>query len=140
MHHGDDDDQYVLSDEGSVEPEPLSRLTPRRQGPIVIIVTLLVTVVVVSLLLREVWYQVQVVKLGYEMTSLHRERRNLMEERRKLTLEAAVNTRTDRMELVAQETVGLEPLRPDQILIVRAMSAGGERESPPTAPADDAGP
>ena len=117
-----------LDRDDDVEETPLgsafTSLTPRRQGPIVIVVTLLVTIVVVSLLLREVWYQVQVVKLGYEMTSLHRERRSLMEERRKLTLEAAVNTRTDRMEEVARETLGLEPLRPDQILIVRSDERG----------------
>ena len=74
----------------------------------------------------------QVVKLGYEMTSLHRERRSLMEERRKLTLEAAVSTRSDRMEQVARETVGLEPLRPDQIIIVRVDDAPAEAAERPT--------
>ena len=121
----DEDEAGALEAPGLIKR---GALTPRRQGPIVIVVTLLVTSMVVSLLLREVWYQVQVVKLGYEMTTLNRERRGLMEERRKLKLEAAVNTRTERVEHLVRDSVGLEPIRPDQIIYVSSDRATALKE------------
>src|SRR5690606_6400083 len=52
----------------------IKHLTPSRQGPVVLALTLLTTSLIVSLLLTEVWYRVQITHLGYEMTELTQER------------------------------------------------------------------
>ncbi len=99
-------------------PQGQVQLTPWQQGPLVVLVTLLITGLVVSVLLLQVWHRVRIVELGYKMTALTKERRMLLEERERLGIEAAVSTRTERLEQVARDSLDLHPFRPDQIITV----------------------
>lgn len=100
-------------------PEKTERLTSTRQGPMVVLVTLLTTALVVGLLLMEVWYRVGVVNMGYEMTQLTRERQRLLEERKRIKIEATVNARTERLDQIARDSLHLEPVRGQQVIAVR---------------------
>jgi cell division protein FtsL len=93
------------------------RLTSARQGPMVIILTLLVTSFVVGVLINQVWHKVKVVELGYEMTRLTHERQKLMARQERLLLETSVQLRTERLDQVARKQ-GLVPVQPKQILRV----------------------
>lgn len=120
-----DEDEALDIDLDDAEPkapsrtsEALRQLTPSRQGVIVIALTLMTTSLVVGLLLTEVWYRVQITELGYEMTDLTRERQRLFDERKKLEIEETVNTRTERLDKIARDSLGLEPIHADQIIKV----------------------
>jgi len=85
-----------------------------------IVGALLATMAVVSLLLIHVWSRYRVVHLGYEVSTLSREREDLLEEQRRLRIEYQILTRTDRIEPVARRQLGLIAPRVDQILFVPA--------------------
>lgn len=122
MNHEDDvSSESPLGEAGggSRLPDIDLRLTPWRQGNLTLLVTLLVTSLVVGVLLLQVRHRVRIVELGYEMTELTRDRRQLLEERERLRIEAAISTRTERLDKVARESLGLEPFRPDQIIKVK---------------------
>lgn len=76
--------------------------------------------VVTSLLGVHVWNQYRITELGYEISNVTSEHRRLMEENKKLSIEVAVQGRTERMTEVARERFGLQPTEPDQ---VRTLSA-----------------
>lgn len=106
-------------------------LTPWRQGPLVVLMTLAVTSLVVGVMLFQVWNRVQVYQLGYQMTELTRERRQLLEERERLRIEAAVSSRTERLDKLARESLGLRPFTPDQVLMVdgvKTAARGGSAQ------------
>jgi len=86
-----------------------------RIGAVVAVVT-----VVTVLLGVHVWNQYRITRLGYEISEVTTEHRRLMEENKKLSIEVAVQGRTERMTAVARERFGLQPLGPDQ---VRRLSA-----------------
>lgn len=111
---------HRLSDARAAALRELRSLTPRRQEAVVLVLTLLVVTLLTGLLLREVWYRVQITKLGYEMTDLTWERQRLMDERKKLQVEGTYQTRTERLERVARQGLGLKPLRQEQIIQVGA--------------------
>lgn len=94
------------------------QLTSSHQGAIVVALTLLTVSLVVGLLLTEVWYRVQITQVGYQMTDLTRERQRLFDERKKLEVEETVNSRTERLDKIARESLGLEPIHADQIIKV----------------------
>jgi cell division protein FtsL len=116
----------MIDPEGKVE----GRLTSLRQGPLVVSMTLLVTSMVVGVLLLQVYHRVRIVDLGYQMTELTEERRRLMEERERLRIEAAVSTRTERLDKVARETLGLRPYRPNQVLKVQPTQRASRGDAP----------
>ena len=72
----------------------------------------------VGLLICEVWYRIETVNHGYYMTRLTRERQQLLEDRKKLQIEATVNARTERIDQIARDSLGLESVRKDQIIEV----------------------
>ncbi len=114
-------------EEPRIEVPEIKQLTPWRQGPLVVLMALVVTSLLVSVLLLQVWHSVQIVDLGYQMTELTEDRRHLMEERERLRIEAAVSTRTERLDKIARETLRLRPYRPEQVIRVervRTASAG----------------
>jgi cell division protein FtsL len=82
----------------------------------VVLVTLLTTGLVVGLLLMEVWYRIGVVNMGYEMTRLTRERQQLLEDRKRLKIEATVNARTERVDQIGRGSLGLVSVRVDQVV------------------------
>ncbi len=106
-----------------------ARLTPRVQDTLVVLGTLLITSLIVSILLLQVWNRVQVFELGYQMTELTREREALMEEQKRLRVEAVISSTTERLDKVAREDLGLRPIMPGQVILVgdrRTASVDGE--------------
>jgi len=76
---------------------------------------LLAVSVASSLLLFHVWNQYQITHLGYEISRVTNEHRELLEENKKLSIEVAVQGRTERMAEVARARFGLQPVSPGQI-------------------------
>lgn len=78
-----------------------------------------------GLLMFHVYTQYQIVELGYEIADVTHEHRRLLEQNKKLAIEAAVVGRTERISSVARDRFGLEPVRPEQVrmLGIDAMSA-----------------
>ncbi len=68
-----------------------------------------------SLLVFHVWNEYQITHLGYEIARVTREHQELLEENKKLSIEVAVQGRTERMTEVARTHFGLQPVNPGQI-------------------------
>lgn len=86
---------------------------------------LLIVGVPSAIFLFHVWNEYRIVQIGYEIAEVTREHRVLLEENKKLSIEAAVQGRTDRMAALAREQFGLEQVRAHQIVNVR-VEAGDE--------------
>lgn len=71
-----------------------------------------------SALIWHVWHEYRIVHLGYEIAAVTQEHRNLLEENKKLSVEAAILGRSDRVTGVAREQFGLQLARPDQITVL----------------------
>lgn len=67
------------------------------------------------ILMVHVWNQYRIVQLGYEIAEVTQEHRRLLERNKKLSIEAAVVGRTERLAVVARERYGLEPVGPRQV-------------------------
>ncbi len=99
---------------------------PEYSGPIVrrglgkVVGALIATLVVVALLLVHVWSRYRVLSLGYELSELTTEREQLLEENRRLRIEARVLMRADRLKPIARRQLGLIAPAPENILYVRA--------------------
>ena len=120
-----------MEDNARNRPDPRdsegSKLTPGGQGALVVLGTLLITGLIVGVLLLQVWNRVQVFELGYQMTALTRERQQLLEQRERLRIEMVVSSTTERLDKVAREDLGLQPIHAHQIVLVeerRNASAG----------------
>jgi cell division protein FtsL len=87
---------------------------------------------VAGLLMFHVWNQYRIVQLGYEIADVTHEHRRLIEQNKKLSIEAAVVGRTERLSDVARERYGLQPIKPEQVRSLRVDVAEGESvmESP----------
>lgn len=72
-----------------------------------------------SLLLFHVWNEYRIVSIGYEIADVTREHRALLEDHKKLSIEAAVQGRTERIASVARTQFGLEQVRPHQVVTIR---------------------
>lgn len=80
----------------------------------------------VAILLFHVWTQFQITSLGYEVAEQTREHRQLIEENRKLSIEATYQGRTERVLSVAQDQFGLQPMQPEQVVPVDIQRASGD--------------
>jgi cell division protein FtsL len=87
---------------------------------------------VVGLLMFHVWNQYRIVELGYEIADVTHEHRQLIEQNKKLAIEAAVVGRTERLSNVARDRYGLQPVQPEQVRTLRADVADGN--GVPTSP------
>ena len=81
---------------------------------------LLVVAIPTSLLLFHVWNQYRITEMGYELAEVTSEHRDLMEENKKLSVEARLQGRSDRVSEVARNQFGLEAMRPGQIITVES--------------------
>lgn len=72
----------------------------------------------VAMLFFHVWTRYQITDLGYEVAEQTRTHRALIEEKRKLSIEAAYQGRNDRVLALAREKFGLEELQPSQVIQV----------------------
>jgi cell division protein FtsL len=93
---------------------------PRRRVWTSVVAALLATTALVSLLLVHVWSRYRVLDLGYQVSTMSRERETLLEEQRRLQIEVQVLTRTERLEPVARRQMALIQPMPHQILYVPA--------------------
>lgn len=74
----------------------------------------------VCLLLAHLYTQYRISHLGYRIAEVTREHRRLMEDNKKLRIEAAIQGRQGRLEAVARERFGLEPVSPEQVILIDA--------------------
>jgi cell division protein FtsL len=86
---------------------------------------LVLVAIPVGILLFHVWGQYRITKLGYEVAEQTSEHRSLIEEQRKLTIEATFQGRSERVLTVAKERFGLEPMHPEQVIQVEPNAADG---------------
>ncbi len=77
-----------------------------------------------------VWNQYRITNLGYEIAQVTHEHRRLIEEHKKLSIEVAVQGRTERMSEVARERFGLQPVAPNQVQTLE-LPAKLERDANP---------
>lgn len=80
-----------------------------------------------ALLMVHVWNQYRIMHIGYEIADVTSEHQRLLEQNKKLAIEAAVVGRTERLSDVARERYGLVPVQPDQVRLVAL-----DREDRPT--------
>ena len=66
-----------------------------------------------------VWSRIQVIQLGYEISSALKEERTLNGGNKKLRLEIATLKSYARIEKVAAEELGMAKPRPDQVIVIR---------------------
>lgn len=93
------------------------------------VLTLLAVVAIpVAILMTHVSNQYRVAHLGYDIAATTKTHQKLLEENRKLRIEAAVQGRTERMSTMARAQFGLEPTRPNQIILVRTKDASRPSE------------
>ena len=72
-----------------------------------------------GLLISHVWTQYQITEVGYNIASVTSEHRELLEENKKLTVEARMQGRSDRVAEVAIQEFGLEQMSPEQLVEVQ---------------------
>ncbi len=77
-----------------------------------------------SLLLLHVSNQYRITEVGYEIADVTGEYRQLLEENKKLTVEARVQGRSERVAEVGRRQFGLEETRPEQVITVELESPG----------------
>lgn len=79
----------------------------------------LIVGVPMGILLFHVWHEYRIVDLGYQIADVTSEHRAMLEEHKKLSIEATVQGRTERIATVAREQFGLEQVRPHQVFTIR---------------------
>lgn len=79
---------------------------------------LILLAVPTGLLLFHVWNQYRITELGYEIAEVTTEHRALLEENKKLTVEARLQGHSDRVSEVAKYQFGLQEAHPDQFITV----------------------
>lgn len=72
----------------------------------------------VSIFMGHLRVKQQITHNGYQIAQATHEHRQLIEENKKLSIEAAIQGRSDRVVSLAKERFGLEPARHEQILII----------------------
>ncbi|SRR5690554_2020203 len=76
-----------------------------------------------GILLFHVWHEYRIVNLGYQIADVTSEHRTILEDHKKLSIEAAVQGRTERIASVAREQFGLEQVRPHQVFTIRLLDS-----------------
>lgn len=71
-----------------------------------------------AILMNHIHTQYQITQAGYDIAKVTRKHRRLMEDNKKLAIEAAVQGRTERMTNMARDQFNLEPTRPEQIYVI----------------------
>lgn len=88
-------------------------------------IMLLVALVAIpaSLLLGHLHTRYEISQAGYDIAKVTRTHRKLMEENKKLSIEAAVLGRTERMSDMARDRFGLVPTRPERVYKISLEAA-----------------
>jgi cell division protein FtsL len=74
--------------------------------------------VLIGLCLAQVWLQLQVTRLGYELSDARRVQLRLEHERRELEIELATLRAPGRIDALARERLGMTPPRPGQVVVL----------------------
>ena len=82
----------------------------------------LVVAVPTALLLFHVWNQYRITEVGYQIAEVTTEHRNLLEENKRLTVEARIQGRSDRVSTVARQQFNLREAHPDQIITIAPVA------------------
>lgn len=85
---------------------------------VVVAKVMLVVAVPTSLLVVHVWNQFRVAQMGYEIAEATSEHEQLLEEQKKLTVEARLQGRSDRVSEMARQQFDLRVPEPDQFVTV----------------------
>lgn len=83
----------------------------------------------IAMLFFHVWTRYQITDLGYEVAEQTRTHRQLIEEQRKLSIEATFQGRSDRVLGLAREKFGLQELQPSQVIQVEQLAQNDAPES-----------
>ncbi|MBF8254620.1 MAG: putative membrane protein [Deltaproteobacteria bacterium] len=79
---------------------------------------LLLSFCLVGVVLLHVWLRLQVVRLGYALSSTSKLQSQLEQERRELTVELATLTAPDRLEAMARKRLGLVAPEKGQVIVL----------------------
>lgn len=103
-------------------PRPLHQDRPtrrirhqRRRTPLA---TSLVFLALVAIVLVHVWLRLQVVHMGYVLSTTSKLQNRLEQENRELKVELATLTSPDRLEAMARKRLGLAPPEKGQVIIL----------------------
>jgi cell division protein FtsL len=88
-----------------------------RKGNLVFLALFLLFLIGASLVY--VWSRIQVIQAGYEISNAVKSGRNLVEENKRLRVEAASLKSHARIERIATEELGMSKPRSDQVIIIR---------------------
>ncbi|HEX9860317.1 MAG TPA: cell division protein FtsL [Nitrospirota bacterium] len=92
---------------------------------------LLFGIMVCSFLVLYVWQRVNVIRVGYEVEELKKEKAELSKSREMLNIEAATLTSPDRVERIATASLGMKVPEECQVVLVKRVGAGGGNVADP---------
>lgn len=138
----DEADGLVLADEliGALESEereqqPERTLRPRasqsRRGWVVFLIAIAFALTAAAV--AHVWVRLRVIHLGYQISRGSMEEQRLLEQHKRLELEAAVLRQPGRIEQIARERLGMARPDPERIHVIRiapAQASPPDREAP----------
>ncbi len=90
---------------------------------VVISKIMIVVAIPTALLLLHVWNQYRITELGYQIAEVTSEHRQLLEENKKLTVEARIQGHSERVSEVAQQQFGLQKPHPSQVITIDTESS-----------------
>jgi len=102
----------VLWMEGAARPRSASR-----KSPLLLSAILLFFLICGSLVY--VWSRIQVIQVGYEISNAMKAGRGLVEENKRLRVEAATLKSYSRIEKIAAEELGMTKPGPGQVIVIR---------------------
>ena len=79
---------------------------------------LILVAIPTGLLLFHVWNQYRITELGYQVAEVTTEHRTLLEENKKLVVEARLQGHSDRVAQVAKSQFGLQEAHPEQFVTI----------------------
>ena len=89
--------------------------------------TLFLLVPIAGTLIFHLWVRGQIIKTGYEMQELSQHEESLMRMRERLVLSEEVLQSPERIDRIARGRLGMEPLRPEQLLTPRSPYIPADR-------------
>jgi cell division protein FtsL len=95
-------------------PDRLERKQRRRQNLAVVLLALCL----VGVALLHVWLRLQVVHMGYALSTTSKLQNQLEQESRELKVELATLTSPDRLETMARKRLGLAPPEKGQVIVL----------------------
>lgn len=102
---------------GALRREPLARTGLHRRRKHLFAVIFL-SLGFVALVLSHVWLRLQVVQMGYMLSTTSKLQSQLEQENRELKVEVATLTSPDRLEAMARRRLGLTPPDKGQVVIL----------------------